>query len=70
MTDIEDIINRQSLDNIPDEQIKAFVLELVKLPFDTKKQFEKYTRQISSKFKMNRMPSKPGILYMYRHMAV
>ena len=66
MEDIEDVINRHSFDDIPDEKIKAFVIDLVELSFNTQKEFEKVIRKISRIHKLKLMPSKPGILQMYK----
>lgn len=58
MTDIEDIINRRSLDDISDNKIKDFVLDLIKDEFNTQKEFQKIIRKLSRKHKL--MPSKPA----------
>ena len=65
-SDIEDIMNKETLHNIDYASTKKFVLELIKKNFSSRIEFEKSLKEVSKTCKF--IPSKPTILYVYREL--
>lgn len=61
--DIEDVINKKSLDNLKSKTITDFVIELSKTTYNSKNDFEYNIRKLSKTYSI--MPSRPGILQIY-----
>lgn len=66
ITDIEDIINRSSLDDIPDDKINNFVQKLLLHNFSNNVEFNNVLREVSKICKI--MPSKTAILQSYKYL--
>lgn len=65
-TDIEDIINRSSLDDIPDDKVNIFVQKLISYNFNNIIEFNNVLRELSKICKI--MPSKTAILQSYKYL--
>ena len=68
VTDIEDIINRSSLDDIPDDKINNFVQKLILYNFNNIIEFNNVLREVSKICKV--MPSKTAILQSYKYLLI